>query len=161
MFINKLQTIFIFVLIISIALIFYNLYQDYIFKNNKLPINIINKVNNKKQKIIQKIYNKYNIYFDVKILYSNKMPNKLYGLAQYYNKKITIFLNKKRFQENTKYMIDDVLPHEYAHALMFKLGFLNEKNQGHSKRWQQVCKNIDAIKCNQYVNIKDIIFDKL
>lgn len=104
----------------------------------------------------------YNISSSIPILISDKMPSKLYGAATYdTNKKTVIYLNKKQFQESSDYMIENVLPHEYAHAVMFKLGFLTKKNGGHTLKWQQICRNLGGVKCDRFVNHEDILIGKL
>ena len=97
---------------------------------------------------------------DVPVKISNKMDNKKFGLAYYYNGSITIYLNKKHFYESENYMINDVLAHEYAHALMFAIGDFSDQNGGHSKKWQNICKNLGGLRCNRYVSHRDIIIGK-
>ena len=57
-------------------------------------------------------------------------------------------------------MIKDVLPHEYAHALMFVLGDFSNINGGHSLKWEQICKKLNGLKCDRFVNNHDIIIGK-
>ena len=64
------------------------------------------------------------------------------------------------FQESKEYMINNVLPHEYAHALMFMFGDISNKKSGHSKKWIRVCNNIGGIKCEQFVDSHDIVIHK-
>jgi predicted SprT family Zn-dependent metalloprotease len=161
LFIEKLKTYFIIISIFSIIIISYNIYKDYIFDTHSLSKDIIKQIKNKKINIMYKIQQKYNKIFDVPIIFSSKINNNLYGLTTYQNNKIQIILNKKRFKENKEYMIQDVLPHEYAHALMFKLNLFNQPNKGHSLKWQKICQDIGGIKCNRFVNYKDIITDKM
>ena len=59
-----------------------------------------------------------------------------------------------------EYMINDVLPHEYAHGIIFYLEKDYKQNEGHSKAWQNVCKKIDGLKCERFVNRDDIIYGK-
>jgi predicted SprT family Zn-dependent metalloprotease len=85
-----------------------------------------------------------------------------FGLAIYTkSKEIAIILNKNRFQESVEYMIDYVLPHEYAHALMFKFGDFSKKDGGHTKKWQNICLSIGGKKCDRYVKHQDVIFGKI
>ena len=94
------------------------------------------------------------------IVITNKIPDNLFGLTTYKKGIIKILLNKNRFQENENYMINYVLPHEYAHALMFYMGNFTNKNGGHTKKWQQICKNIGGLKCERFVGEKDILMEK-
>ncbi len=92
---------------------------------------------------------------------SDKMPSNLFGATTLDKKgNITIFLNKKRFQESVRYMIDDVLPHEYAHALIFALGKHLDEKSGHSLQWQNICKSLNGLKCNRFVDYNDVIISK-
>jgi predicted SprT family Zn-dependent metalloprotease len=77
------------------------------------------------------------------------------------NKQIKIYLNKNRFKENEEYMIDDVMPHEYAHAIMFELGNFSDENKGHPKKWQTICKKLNGLRCDRFVNHQDILIEKL
>lgn len=138
------------------------IYNDSHFKNNPLPLNIVKQINQKKYQLQKIVKEKYNINFNIPILISDKMPNNLFGLAVYTQKhEIKIVLNKNRFKESVDYMIDFVLPHEYAHAVMFKLGKFKEENEGHSKQWQQICLTLGGKQCDRYVNHKDVIYGKI
>ena len=82
-------------------------------------------------------------------------------LGRYKHGKIKIELNKKRFQENENYMINYVLPHEYAHALMFYFGKFEEENGGHTTLWQKFCFDVGGIKCDRFVDHNDILIEKI
>ncbi len=97
---------------------------------------------------------------DVPIKISNKLDDKKFGLAYYYNGRITIYLNKKHFLESSDYMINDVLPHEYAHAVMFAMDDFSDESGGHSKKWQNICIKLGGKTCKRYVNRMDIIIGK-
>ncbi len=60
-----------------------------------------------------------------------------------------------------EYMLDSVIAHEYAHALMFKLGYIHSKNDGHSLKWKQACVNLGGVNCGQYVNSRDVVIGKI
>ena len=85
----------------------------------------------------------------------------MFGLASYDNGNIKIYLNKNRFQENSEYMKDYVLPHEYAHALMFTFNKFPKQHGGHTKLWQQICLSLDGKKCDRFVDHEDILMGKL
>ena len=57
-------------------------------------------------------------------------------------------------------MINDVLPHEYAHAIIFMINKKSLKKEGHSKQWSDICKKIGGIKCQRFVNTNDIVIYK-
>lgn len=148
---------------ISIILLLFISYQDSQFKNNPLSIQTLTLLKQKEYHIRKLILQKYNLNVKIPIIISKELRNNLFGLTTYNQQtnKIQIFLNKKRFQETKQYMIDSVLPHEYAHALMFVLKNYNTINKGHSKQWQEICLNLEGQKCDRFVKDNDIIMDKL
>lgn len=162
MSINDLKRFFFYIIIIGTIILLVLIYNDRKFKNNPLNEDILARIDKKKQELMKITYQKYGIYFNVPVLINDRMPNSLFGLAAYTkDKKIMILLNKNRFQESVEYMLDYVLPHEYAHALMFKMGDFSKENGGHSLKWQRVCLSLGGKKCDRYVNHKDIIFGKI
>jgi len=160
-YMKKLQTAFMAVIVFSSLLLFYNFYNNYKFKNNELPSIIMDEIIEKEREILNNIYLQYNLRVKVPIIISNKMGNSLYGLATLdKDGKIKIYLNKKMFQESKDYMINNVLAHEYAHAMMFIFGDISREKKGHSLKWINICKKIGGVKCEQYVNSNDIIIGK-
>ncbi len=158
---KNLYKIFLTITVISIILLGYIWYDNNQFKNNDLALQTITKLKQKEYHIRKLIIQKYNLNINIPIIISNKMKNNLFGLAVYNNGDIKIILNKNRFQESEDYMIDYVLPHEYAHALMFKLNYFPKENGGHSKRWEEICLNLEGKKCDRFVKHKDIVMGKL
>lgn len=61
-----------------------------------------------------------------------------------------------KFTLESKY----VLPHEYAHALMFLNKNFADKKDGHTKEWQNICKLLNGLRCDRFVNNHDIIVGK-
>ncbi|MEA3288697.1 MAG: SprT-like domain-containing protein [Campylobacterota bacterium] len=162
MTILTIRNIFIYLTVSSALLLGIIVYNDHHFKTNPLSKEIMEKIDNKNRYIVSLIKRRYNIDFNVPILISDKMPDNLFGLAAYTKDgKIKIVLNKNRFQESVEYMVDYVLPHEYAHALMFKIGDFTKQNGGHTKKWQQICLSLEGKKCDRFVDHKDIIFGKV
>ncbi|RXJ60732.1 SprT-like domain-containing protein [Candidatus Marinarcus aquaticus] len=161
MFLQRLNLFFFFVVILSILLLGYHWYQDYHFDNHPLSTTLLQKIENKKLQTRQLM--KKNLGFDlnVPLIVSDAMPAHLYGATAYTkHHRIVIYLNKKRFKESSEYMINHVIPHEYAHAVMFYKGNFTNKKKGHGKEWQQICKQLNGIKCEQYVNEHDILLGK-
>ncbi len=161
MFIKKLQILFLVITVCAVIILGYNWYINYQFNNNPLSKEIMQRIYQKELHLKQQAKIHYNINTTIPILISNKMPSRLFGAATTNGKKTIVYLNKKRFQESVDYMIDNVLPHEYAHAIMFKLGFLTNKNGGHTIKWQQICINLGGVKCDRFVNHEDILIGKL
>lgn len=137
-------------------------YKNYQFKNNPLSKEIQDKIKQKQYYLQELTFKKFGIKTYIPVLLNDKMPNNLFGLAVYTKeKKIKIVLNKNRFQENVEYMIEYVLPHEYAHAVMFAMKDFTKVNGGHTKKWQHICYMLEGKKCDRYVDHKDIIFGKV
>jgi|GEM_PF-384854 len=161
-FSKTLYGIFFSITLISVLLLLFSWYKNYQFDNNPISNEIQKKVQEKKIQMIKLIRRHYNIYVNIPILITDKMNSKLFGMTVYDNKdsSIKIYLNKKRFKESINYMIDDVIAHEYAHALMFKKGEFSSKNSGHTLKWQKACLLLEGNRCDRFVNHKDILMDK-
>jgi len=161
MFLKRLKRFFLIIITLSLIFLLFSFYTNYQFNNNQLNDKILNKIK-EKEKILKNLALKhYKIDTAFPIIISNNLPAALYGVTVYEkNNNIGIYLNKKRFQESLEYMIDDVLPHEYAHALAFKLKTFSSKKEGHSLLWQNICIKLQGLKCERFVNTKDIVFGK-
>ncbi len=160
--IKKILTIFLFITIISTLFLIYLWYKDYKFNNSPLDEKIIKKIEEKTKNLKILAYKNYNITYNIPIIISDKMKNNLFGMAIFNkNKEVIIYLNKKRFKENLEYMIEDTLPHEYAHAIMFLLGDFSNENAGHSLKWENICKHLQGKRCDRFVKHDDIIIEKL
>lgn len=161
MFLKRLKLFFISITIVASLFLIYSIYENYKFKNNPLDTKILAKIKTKQIELQILAKKKLQIEQKIPIKISDKMPSKLFGAASSDKKgNIVIFLNKKRFQESVDYMIEDVLPHEYAHALMFVLGNYTNRNGGHTIEWENICKSLNGIRCTRFVNNHDIIIGK-
>jgi len=103
----------------------------------------------------------YGYAYKFPLIITDKFKGRLYGLTSFQNGEIKIYLNKKVMQESMDYMVDSVVAHEYAHALLFKQGYLHTKDDGHSKLWQQTCTKLGGVECQQYVDQQEIIMSKM
>ena len=161
MFLQRLKSFFIAVTVLATIFLIYSWYDNYKFKNSQLSEDIKQQVYIKTLHLQNLAYRKFGIKRKIPIRFSDKMPSKLFGAAVL-NKtgEIVVFLNKKRFKESVEYMIEDVLPHEYAHAIMFIKNDLTRENAGHSKKWQNICKALEGKRCDRFVNHNDVIFGK-
>ena len=65
MFLKKLYTTFFIISLVGIVLFIYILYDNYKFDNSKLSKDVQQRIYLKKQDMIKKIQDKYNIYLDV------------------------------------------------------------------------------------------------
>ena len=158
---NKIYKLFSLVTLVSLLILIYISYSNSLFKNNPLSYETMTKIKQKEYQIRKLIRQKYRVNINIPVIISSKIDDNLFGLAIYNQDDIKIVLNKNRFQESEEYMIDYVLPHEYAHALMFVFKDFTNENSGHSKRWQDICLNLDGKKCDRFVKHKDIVMNKL
>lgn len=157
----KIQKLFLFITISALALLVYIWYKDYNFTKKPLDKKHQLKIYEKTQELKTLAYKHFKITRTFPIVISENMNANRFGMASYnYNGKIEIHLNKKRFKENANYMIDDVLPHEYAHAIMFYFKDFSKENSGHTKRWQNICKKLNGKRCDRFVNHNDILIEK-
>lgn len=159
-FIQRLRFYFFVILILCSLLLLYIWYDNYRFEISPLSETTRYKLIKKENEIRSLIYKNYSLNIDIPVIISDKMKNKHFGLATYNNGKIAIYLNKKHFLESEEYMIDDVLPHEYAHALMFVFNDFSNENGGHTKKWQEICRKLNGLRCNRFVSHRDIIIGK-
>ena len=158
--IQSLEKIFFLVIVISLGYIAYNWYQSYLFKTNPLSADIQKRVEQREAEVLSLIYKKYKIRPHIPLVISDEFHSSLYGLTTYENGKIEISLNKKRFKESVDYMIEEVIPHEYAHAMVFILAEQSSKD-GHTKAWQRICLELDGLSCERYVDNEEIIRQKI
>ena len=161
MFILQLKKIFLIVIVFASILLTYLWYDDYTFASSPLSKNIQERIYKKHQELKYLTYKHFNIKRVFPIIISDQLDSSKFGMAVYSkNREINIYLNKNRFKENENYMIDDVMPHEYAHAIMFALGNFSNENNGHPKIWQNICKKLDGLRCDRFVNHQDILIEK-
>jgi hypothetical protein len=161
MFIQKLYRFFFVLVIVSVLLLAYNWHKDYEFDTNPLSQELTQQIFEKKQQTRQLLRANFGFDLDVPLIVSEKLPSSLFGAAVFtQDEKIIIYLNKKRFKESSDYMIHHVIPHEYAHAVMFYLKDFSKEQSGHSIKWQNICKKLNGIKCDRFVDNHDIIIGK-
>ncbi len=161
MFQKRLEIGFLSVILIALAILANNLYNTYSFKNSDIPDSYKQLIQNKEQEVLQDMKKNFGFVFKVPLIVTDKFQGRLYGLTAYEKGEIKIYLNKKVMQESMDYMVDSVIAHEYAHALMFKLGHMHTKDKGHSKDWQETCMKLGGDDCQQYVDQKEIIMSKM
>jgi len=158
---QKYYKIFMSITIISIILLVYISYKNSSFRSNPLSTEIIQEIKQKEKELKYLVYKNYGLKVNIPIIIDNNINDNLYGYATYADNDIKIVLNKKRFQETKDYMIKYVLPHEYAHAMMFIFGDTTHENGGHTKKWQDICIALNGIKCNRFVQRDDILHEKV
>ncbi len=153
--------IFTAVVAISMVLLMVISYNNSKYDGKELPLEIQTELKQKEYHIRKLIVQKYNKNINIPIIISDKIKDNLFGLAVYDQNAIKIILNKNRFQESSDYMIDYVLPHEYAHALMFVFRDFTKENGGHTLKWQKICLDLEGKKCDRFVKHDDIVLGKL
>jgi hypothetical protein len=161
MFKKKLEFTFLTVIALSLTILINNHYKTSNFKNNPLPQSYVQQIEAKEKNILQYMQKNFGCTCRFPIIITDKIPGKLYGLTSYENGSIKIYLNKKVMQESFQYILDSVIAHEYAHALLFKLQKATDEKAGHSKEWKQTCTLLGGKDCQQYVNQKEIIISKM
>ena len=157
---KKLEYTFLAIIAIFILILANNYHTSYTFKNNDIPTSYKQRIADKEQEILQLMQDNYGFKLKVPLIVTDEFKGRLYGLTSYRDGEIKIYLNKKVMRESMDYIVDSVIAHEYAHALMFKLGHLHVKD-GHSKEWQQTCVKLGGVDCRQYVNQQEIIMSKM
>ena len=161
MFKKKLELTFISIILLAISFLGFNYYDAYTFKNNELSEEYQNRISLKVKEVLQNMQDNYGYVIDVQLIITDKFQGRLYGLTSYENGEIKIYLNKKVMQESMDYMVESVIAHEYAHALMFAQGNIHTKSDGHSQQWQRTCVKLGGKDCQQYVDQQEIIMYKM
>ncbi len=158
---KKLEFAFVFIIFIALAVLAKNYYDSYSFKNNDISKNYQKLINDKEQEVLQNMQKNFGFVFEVPLIVTDEFKGNLYGLTSYRDGEIKIYLNKKVMRESMDYMVESVIAHEYAHALMFKLGAVHTKEDGHSRQWQETCVKLGGKDCQQYVDRQEIIMSKM
>lgn len=158
---KRLELLFITMVLGASVLLVYNYYKTSSFENNDIPSSYKERIFNKEQEVLANMQQNFGFVFQVPLIVTDEFKGRLYGLTSYKNGEIKIYLNKKVMQESMDYMVDSVIAHEYAHALMFKLGHMHTNDDGHSKEWQEVCRKLGGDDCQRYVDQKEIIMSKM
>jgi len=154
--------IFLLLTLLSLVGLVYVTKEKNDFFDNPLSDEILQKIELKTADLEKITYEKFGIKVRIPIYIADSIHNNLFGVASVKNDgEISIILNKNRFKENEQYMIDSVLPHEYAHALMFVFGDFSNEDGGHDKKWQQICNQLGGKKCERFVGDDDILIEKI
>lgn len=161
MILKHLKIIFLLFLIVPTTIMLSIWYGDYKFKNSPLDEKILYKIESKEREILKKVKDKFDVDLKIPLIVSDEITYRLYGVATYSKDgEIAVILNKKNMKESLDYVVHEVMPHEYAHALMFYLGEF-DPNDGHSKRWQEICFALGGKKCERFVDNRDIVLEKI
>jgi SprT protein len=159
-FTHKLEKIFVISIVAALGYLAYSMYQSYRFKHSPLSVAIQERVHKKEAEVLRLIEQKFKRKVDIPLVISDEFHSNLYGLTSYKDAHIAVYLNKKRFKESVDYMIDEVIPHEYAHAMVFIMGAKTSQD-GHTKLWQKVCLELGGRQCERYVDGEEIVRQKM
>ncbi len=159
-FTHKLEKIFILAIMAALGYLALSLYQSYRFRHSPLSVAIQERVDKKEAEVLALIEKKFKLKTDIPLVVSDEFHSNLYGLTSYQDARIAIYLNKKRFRESIDYMIDEVIPHEYAQAMVFILGAKTSQD-GHTKLWQKICLELGGRQCERYVDGEEIVRRKM
>jgi len=160
MFKKKLEIFFIATIFIALSYMLYSYYDSYTYKHNDISEAYKQRILDKEREVLSLMKKHYGVSMNIPLIVTDKFKGRLYGLTSYEKGKITIYLNKKVMKESMNYIVDSVIAHEYAHALMFKLGNY-KKGDGHSSAWQEACVKIGGLNCDRYVNGHDVVMAKM
>jgi predicted SprT family Zn-dependent metalloprotease len=159
---KRLEKVFIAIIFIATIILAKNWYDSYSFSKNDIPMEYKQRIADKEKEILKLMKEHYGYSYKVPIIITDEFNGRLYGLTSYKNGEIKIYLNKKVMKESIDYIVDNVISHEYAHALMFiRYGGLYSHDDGHSDLWKQTCINLGGLHCGKYVNTQDVILNKL
>jgi len=158
---RSLERLFLGIIFVALAIIGYNTYSDYRFKK-EFDTRYLPTLWQKEREILANMRKNFGFSKKFPIIVTEKLPSRIYGLSTLdQSGRVVIYLNKKLFKESFDYILDDVLAHEYAHALLLASGQRSVVDGGHSKLWQLTCKKLGGVHCRRYVDREDVINRKL
>ncbi len=158
---KSLEHLFLSIVLVSMAILGYNYYGDYTFKRD-FDKKYLPPLHKKEQEILQNMQYRFGFAIRFPIIITDKIPGRIYGLATFDKEgRVVIYLNKRVFKESFDYILDDVLAHEYAHALLLNRGYASDTSDGHTPMWQRTCKALGGLHCERYVDRDDVVSRKL
>lgn len=171
LFKKRVEIIIIGVMTVAVSVLGNNFYNSYTFNNNDIPDSYKQQIYDKEQEILQNMQTKFGFMFKVPLIVTDKLGDNLYGLTTSKNGEIKIYLNKNVMQESMDYMLDNIIAHEYAHAILFKRESRDNKGAaryygekiphskecGHSVEWKDTCIKLGGDSCQQYVDQEEIV----
>ncbi len=172
---KRLNIIFISMMMVAVSVLGNNFYNSYQFNNNDIPDNYKQQIYDKEQEILQNMQSKFGFMFKVPLIVTDKLGDNLYGLTTYKNGEVKIYLNKNVMHKSMDYMLDNIIAHEYAHAILFKRESRDNrgaakhyreksphsKECGHSKEWKDTCVKLGGDSCQQYVHQEEVSMFKM
>jgi SprT protein len=160
MFKKRLEALFITVIFVALAVLAMNYYDSYRFKNSDIPEDYKERIAAKEQEVLRKMQEHYGYAVKFPLIVTDTFKGHFYGVTSYNDSQIKIYLNKQVMRESIDYMVESVVAHEYAHALLFYEGHI-DGGDGHSSLWQETCTNLGGKNCQRYVDAQDVVMQKL
>ena len=158
---KSLERFFAAIIIAAVTILGYNYYKEYEFEKN-FDKKYLPPLEKKELEILRNMQNALGFAMRFPVVITNKIPGRIYGLATFNKQgRVVIYLNKRIFKESFDYILDDVLAHEYAHALLLNRSYVSDANGGHTPLWQRTCKALGDLHCQRYVDRDDVINRKL
>jgi SprT protein len=160
-FVKRLEKFFVLAMVLAVSVLAYNFLQAKRFKENDLSAQTTEKIAQRSAEVLQRIHHYYGPQVSIPLQVSDEFHSNLYGLTVYKGEQVAIYLNKKRFKESEAYMIEEVIPHEYAHAMVMLLGKRDQEGDGHTPLWQAICFKLGGKSCVRYVDNEEIVRQKM
>ncbi len=162
MFVKKLEKFFLLVMAISLSVLLSNWYESYMFDNTPLSDEKLSDIKAKEMEVLANMQKNYGYSYSFPLIITDKIGERLYGLTSYESDgTIKIYLNKRVMKESMEYMLESVIAHEYAHALLFKQNAYSNRSEGHTALWKQTCQKLGGKNCAQYVDSHDVVMGKM
>lgn len=160
MFKRRLEILFIVVIVVALSVLAKNYYDSYAFNHNAIPQEYEQRIDAKEQEVLRRMQQQYGYAVKFPLIVTDRFQGRLYGLTTYTDSQIKIYLNKKVMRESIDYMVESVIAHEYAHALLFYQGHV-DAGDGHTALWQETCTRLGGKNCQRYVDAQDVVMQKL
>jgi SprT protein len=156
----SLKILFSTILLLGFTILFFNFQKNSKWENGEIPKDVSLKIEKKRVEMENRIRKIYGINPNFPLYISEKLPSNTFGVTTFDGQNIEIILNKKRLKESLTYILEDVIPHEFAHAVIFYFREDGGKD-GHNWKWQKVCQKLEGTHCEKYVDHQDLIFQKI
>jgi SprT protein len=159
--ISKLTNIIVFMITISIIGIIYNTIKADRLKNSDLSPQIEARIKQKIAYLDQKAYEYYGIRLNIPIKLIDDVPQRIWGMMVYTEQgPQKIVVNRVQLKESPNYIIENVLPHEWAHAIERILHGTKDR-EGHGEAWLKICNQLSKNRCQRYVHTEKVATEKL
>jgi len=158
---KKLERLFAAVILFALLFLAKNIYEQQQFRHQGLSSEEKEMIALKEQELLDKMQQNLGYRHKFKLVVTDRFKGNLYGLTSYQDGQIVIYLNKKVMFESMDYILESVIAHEYAHALMFEQGHFKDRKGGHTEQWQLLCRKLGGKECGAYVNQQEVIMAKM